>query len=153
MNRRLPSGANVNLLKNDVKVSFAYMLVFLSPKPIPPDRLGEAEGITAGSGMVDGLGETDLLRLAPACDPNEERLLCDVGGGFIGSARDCGVPGADGLGEPIASAIVSCTNDARWLPNSGGAGLFEDIRLPGRSILVILLCWLNENCPSFVFNV
>ena len=113
VNSKLPSGANVNRRKKDVNVSLAYILVFLTPRPIPPDKLGEAEGITAGKGMVDGLGETDRLRFWPACDPNEDRLLCEVGGGFIGSARDCGVPGADGRGDPIASDSASCTNDAR----------------------------------------
>ncbi|KAI7197813.1 hypothetical protein KC363_g143 [Hortaea werneckii] len=84
-------------------------LEFFDPMPSPPDKLGDADGITAGN----------------------------VGGGFIGSARDCGVPGADGLGEPTASAYASCTNEARWLPKSGGAGLFDDIRLlPGKSILM-----------------
>jgi len=116
--------------------------------------LGDADGMTAGSGM-DGLGETDRCLMGwPLCEPNDERRLCDVGGGFIGSARDCGVPGADGRGEPIASARVSCTNEARWvLPKSGGAGLFDDIRLPGRSIFVTLLCCAREKLPSLVFNV
>lgn len=65
--------------------------------------LGEAEGMTAGRG-IDGLGETDL-RID--CDPNDDLRLCDVGGGFMGNASDCGVPGADGLGEPIASERMS----------------------------------------------
>ena len=89
------------------------MLVFLTPSPRPPDKLGDAEGITAGNGMVDGLGDTDRLMFWPTCDPNDDRLLCEVGGGFIGRAKDCGVPGADGLGEPIASDRVSWTNAAR----------------------------------------
>lgn len=64
--------------------------------------LGEADGITAGSGM-DGLGETDRCRCeAPICDPNDDRRLCVLGGGFIGIASDCGVPGADGIGDPTA---------------------------------------------------
>jgi hypothetical protein len=89
------------------------MLELRTPNPRPPDRLGEAEGMTAGSGMVEGLGDTERLRLAPACDPKEERLLCEVGGGFIGIARDCGVSGADGLGEPAASDSTSWAKDAR----------------------------------------
>ena len=72
------------------------MLVFRTPTPMPmpmpiprlPDRLGEAEGMTAGSGIADGLGETDRLRFGPACDPNDDRLLCEVGGGFMGRAND-----------------------------------------------------------------
>lgn len=86
VNSRLPLGANVSRRKNDVNVSLAYMLVFLIPRPRPPDRLGDAEGMTAGSGIVDGLGETDLL--GAACDPNDDLLLCEVGGGFIGRASD-----------------------------------------------------------------
>lgn len=39
------------------------MLVFrmpvARPNPMLPDKLGDAEGMTAGSG-IDGLGETDL---------------------------------------------------------------------------------------------
>ena len=77
-----------------------------------PERLGDAEGMTAGKGM-DGLGETDRLMLFAACEPKDDRLLCEVGGGFIGSARDCGVPGADGRGEPKASEIASWMNEAR----------------------------------------
>lgn len=74
-------------------------------------------------------------------EPKEERRLCDIAGGFIGKAKDVGVPGidADGAGEPGAkvefSGIVYGLN-----PRSGGAGLLEDILLPGRSILVTLLC-------------
>ena len=64
------------------------MLVFLMPRPKPADRLGDAEGMTAGKGIVDGLGETERRRFGPACEPNDDLLLCDVGGGFIGSAND-----------------------------------------------------------------
>ena len=89
------------------------MLAFRTPIPRLPDILGDAEGMTAGRGIVEGLGETDLRIFWPACDPNDDRLLCDVGGGFIGKANDCGVPGADGRGEPMASEVTSCTNAAR----------------------------------------
>jgi hypothetical protein len=116
------------------------MFVFLKPRPNPPDRLGDAEGMTAGSGMADGLGETDRLRLGPACEPKDDLLLCEVGGGFIGRAKDCGVPGAEGRGDPTASEKASAMKEARWLPKSGGAGLFEDILRPGKSIFVTLLC-------------
>lgn len=108
-----------------------------------PVRLGDAEGMTAGSGMAEGLGETERLMPRPACEPKDDLLLCEVcevEGGFIGRARDCGVPGAEGRGDPTASTDISWTADARWVPKSGGAGLFEEMRLPaGRSILVTLL--------------
>ena len=108
--------------------------------------LGEADGMTAGKG-IDGLGETERCRAdCPICEPNEDLRLCDVSGGFIGKANDCGVPGADGRGEPKASERASCTNEALWpLEKSGGAGLFDDIRRPGRSIFVTLLCGASEN--------
>lgn len=95
--------------------------------------LGEF-GMTAGRGK-EGAGETD--RRIEGEEPNDDRRLCDVGGGFIGRAKDCGVPGADGHGEPLAPE--SPTN---WAlpPKSGGAGLFDDIRRAGRSIFVTLLC-------------
>lgn len=35
------------------------MFVFFTPSPRPPERLGDADGMTAGNGMVEGLGETD----------------------------------------------------------------------------------------------
>lgn len=110
--------------------------------------LGEF-GITAGRG-IDGAGETD--RRIEGDDPKDERRLCEVGGGFIGRAKDWGVPGADGAGEPTAKADSCATNEARP-PKSGGAGLFEDTRRAGRSIFVTLLCCARENCPSFVFRV
>lgn len=60
--------------------------------------LGDAAGMTAGSGM-DGLGETERRIEWADTEPNEERRLCEVAGGFMGKARDWGVPGADGAGE------------------------------------------------------
>ena len=103
MKSKLPSGANVSLRKNDVKVSLAYRLALRTSTPKLPDTLGEADGITAGSGM-EGLGDTERLTEVPPpiCEPKDDRRLCEVGGGFIGSASDCGVPGAEGAGEPIA---------------------------------------------------
>ena len=101
--------------------------------------LGEL-GMTAGSG-IEGAGEAE--RRIDGEEPKDERRLCEVGGGcMVGRASDCGVPGIDGTGEPMA--IESATKDARP-PKSGGAGLFEDTRRAGRSILVTLLCWANEN--------
>lgn len=64
-------------------------------------------------------------------------------GGFIGSATEVGVPGADGIGDPMAAEVgpgpmpgtESITDScARW-PKSGGAGLLDDIRRGGRSDL------------------
>lgn len=91
---------------------------------------------------MDGAGEAD--RRMDGDDPKEERRLCEVGGGCIcGNASDCGVPGIDGTGEPIAK-FESPTKDA-LPPKSGGAGLFDDTRRAGRSILVTLLCCASEN--------
>jgi len=110
--------------------------------------LGEF-GMTAGKG-IDGAGEAD--RRMDGDEPNEERRLCDVGGGcIVGNAKDCGVPGIEGTGDPTAR-FPSATNDARP-PKSGGAGLFEDTRRAGRSILVTLLCCASENWPSLFFSV
>ena len=95
--------------------------------------LGEF-GMTAGRG-IEGAGDTDRWRIE-GLEPNEDRRLCDVGGGFIGRASDWGVPGTDGAGEP-AVKVSLLTNEARW-PKSGGAGLFEDIRRAGKSIRVTL---------------
>lgn len=39
------------------------------------------------------------------------------------------------------------------LVKSGGAGLLEEMRLPGRSILRIFPCDVKVNCPSFVFRL
>lgn len=48
---------------------------------------------------MDGLGETERRIEWADTEPNEERRLCEVAGGFMGKARDWGVPGADGAGE------------------------------------------------------
>lgn len=91
--------------------------------------------MTAGNG-IEGAGEAE--RRMDGDEPNEERRLCEVGGGcIVGKASDCGVPGIDGTGEPMAR--LSPTKGARP-PKSGGAGLFDDIRRAGRSILATLLC-------------
>lgn len=111
--------------------------------------LGEF-GITAGSGM-DGAGEAD--RRIDGEEPKDDRRLCEVGGGCIcnGRDKDCGVPGMEGIGEPMARA-ESAAKDAR-LPKSGGAGLLDDTLRAGRSIFADLLCCSNVNRPSFVFRV
>ena len=95
-------------------------------------------GRTAGSG-IEGAGEADLLM--DGDEPNDDLLLCVIAGGFIGRARELGVPGieAEGAGEAGATKLLSARKCARD-PISGGAGLLEDIRLEGKSILVILLC-------------
>lgn len=113
-------------------------------------KLGEL-GITAGNG-IDGAGDAERRMEGDDIAPNDERRLFDVGGGCIaGKARDCGVPGIEGTGEPILRA-ESAANEART-PKSGGTGLFEDIRRAGRSIFVTLLCGSSANLPSLVFNV
>lgn len=99
--------------------------------------LGEAlEGITAGKGKDEGAGETERWRETE--ELNEERRLCEVGGGFIGSASEVGVPGMDGTGEPTDRFGLSVTKEARPV-KSGGAGLLVDILLVGKSILATLL--------------
>lgn len=109
--------------------------------------LGEF-GMTAGRGM-DGAGEAE--RRMDGEEPKDERRLCEVGGGcIVGRASDWGVPGIDGTGEPIAMAASAAK--ARP-PKSGGAGLFEETRRAGRSILVTLLCWASEKWPSLFFSV
>lgn len=105
--------------------------------------------MTAGRG-IDGAGEAD--RRIDGDEPKDDRRLCDVGGGFIGRASDWGVPGADGTGEPIARADSCATKEARP-PKSGGAGLLDDIRRAGRSILLTLLCCASVNWPSLVLSV
>jgi hypothetical protein len=52
-------------------------------------------GITAGSG-IEGAGETDRRE-----EKEDLREWLITLGGFIGSAMDVGVPGADGTGEPM----------------------------------------------------
>jgi hypothetical protein len=62
-------------------------------------------GITAGSGM-EGAGDADRL------DEKEDlREWLITLGGFIGSAIDVGVPGAEGIGEP--TVIPGASSAAR----------------------------------------
>lgn len=88
-------------------------------------------------------------------------------GGFIGSATEVGVPGADGTGDPIAAEVgpgpmpgtASITDSwDRW-PKSGGAGLFDDMRRGGRSDFRWLatlgglsVSLLRVYCPSLVLR-
>lgn len=63
----------------------------------------------------------------------------------MGKAADLGVPGAEGAGERFGGWrwLSMAPNDARC-PNSGGAGLLEETRFAGRSILDIREC--REGC-------
>jgi len=61
-------------------------------------------GMTAGSGM-EGAGETDRLE-----EKDERRLWLTTLGGFMGTANEVGVPGADGTGEPID--VLESTTDS-----------------------------------------
>jgi hypothetical protein len=106
VNNRLPSGANVKRRKKEVYVSLAYIFAFFTPMPPGPYGFGELSiGLTAGNG-IDGAGEAD--RRIEADDPKDDRLLCEIAGGFIGSANEVGVPGIDGAGD------VGATDDASW---------------------------------------
>lgn len=155
---RLPSGVKVNLRKNDLRVSLAYMFAFLTP--IFAYGFGEASiGITAGRGS-EGAGDTDLrMDIAGEAAPNDDLLLwLIVLGGFMGSAEDVGVPGHDGVGDPMATLDWSACSCARE-PKSGGAGLLEDIRRPGKSIFMFRPILFGSSllssvkCPSFVLRV
>lgn len=124
------------------------MLAFLTPIEAA-NGLGEfSMGRTAGNG-IDGAGDAD--RLIDGDEPKEDRRLCEMAGGFIGSASEVGVPGIEGAGEAGAkrASEAMCARG----PCSGGAGLLEEILLAGRSIFVTLLYWLRVNWPSFVFKL
>ena len=55
----------------------------------------------AGNG-IDGAGDADLRMDGDDMAPKEERRLCEVGGGCMaGKAKDWGVPGIEGTGEPM----------------------------------------------------
>ena len=106
VNNKLPSGVNDRRRKKDVKVSFAYKFAFLDPKlMVLPKGFGECSiGLTAGKG-IDGAGDADLR--IEGDDPKDERLLCEIAGGFIGSAREVGVPGMEGAGDAGANDVPS----------------------------------------------
>ena len=97
-------------------------------------------------------GAGDAERRIDGDEPNDDLRLCEITGGFMGSASDAGVPGIDGAGEAGASDAESVPSCGRGL-GSGGAGLLAEIRRPGRSIFIILLCWFKVNCPSLVFKL
>lgn len=99
---------------------------------------------------MDGAGDAD--RRMEGDEPKDERRLCDMSGGFMGSARDAGVPGIEGAGEAGAKDAESALSCGRGL-GSGGAGLLAEILRAGRSILMILLCWFKVGWPSLVFRL
>lgn len=67
--------------------------------------LGEFSiGLTAGKG-IDGAGDAE--RRMDGDEPKDERRLCEITGGFMGSARDAGVPGIDGAGDAGAKDAES----------------------------------------------
>ena len=104
-----------------------------------------SRGLTAGSGN-DGAGDAD--RRIDGEDPNEERRLWDRGGGSMGKFIALGVPGVEGAGDAMGSALG-------WdlLLISAGAGLLEGIRRPGRSIFKNFPWDVRVNWPSFVFRL
>jgi len=107
--------------------------------------------MTAGKG-IDGAGDTDRRE-----ENEDRRLWLTTLGGFMGSAKEVGVPGAEGTGDPIEGAESRTASEERW-PKSGGAGLLEEIRRGGRSALIwlasrgVLSSWLRVYCPSLVFR-
>jgi hypothetical protein len=139
------------------------MLAFFTPSPTVYGFGDASIGITAGRG-IDGAGDTERrIDIAGDAPPKEDLLLwLMVLGGFIGSAREVGVPGHEGTGEPIALDDASMGIWGIWerKPISGGAGLLEEIRRPGKSIFMFIPILFgsssrpsNVYVPSFVFRV
>lgn len=109
-------------------------------------------GMTAGKGM-DGAGETERRD-----EKEERRLWLTTLGGFMGSGKDVGVPGADVPGEPIEGAESTAASWDRC-PKSGGAGLLDEMRRGGRSALMWLASrevlssfWHKVYWPSLVLR-
>jgi hypothetical protein len=100
--------------------------------------LGEKSiGFTAGSGSA---GDGDVDRRRDGEELKELRRLAVSIGGFIGSENDVGVPGVDGAGDAIIAEDPAGKSLLR-VGKSGGAGLFDDIRLRGgRSMREIFPC-------------
>lgn len=68
----------------------------------------------------------------------------------MGKLEAIGVPGVEGAGEAIAiGLLVLCCGRLM----GSGAGLLDEIRLAGRSILRTLPWGVNVNWPSFVFKL
>jgi hypothetical protein len=124
------------------------MLTFFMPRP--PKSPGEdtSSGFTAGSGIA-GAGEAD--RRIDGEEPKEDRRLRETGGGSMGRGAVIGVPGVDGPGDEMAMELD--VEDWFRLPRSGGAGLLDEMRRDGRSILWNLPWDESVNCPSFVLSV
>lgn len=111
-------------------------------------RLGEEiSGRTAGKGS-DGAGEAE--RRNEGDDPNEERRLEVIIGGSMGRGVVRGVPGFEGAGEAM-DRLLALVFDARCA-DSTGAGLFDDIRRAGKSILLNLPCVERVAVPSLSFR-
>jgi hypothetical protein len=70
-------------------------------------------------------------------------------GGFIGSAKEVGVPGHDGAGDPMA--LDESSRSCARRPMSGGAGLLEEIRRPGKSIFKLWPIFLSSSRLSSVY--
>lgn len=67
----------------------------------------------------------------------------------MGRLDAIGVPGVEGAGEAMAIELLCCGR----LVISGGAGLLEEIRLAGKSILRTLPWGVRVNWPSLVFKL
>lgn len=109
------------------------MLAFLTPSPLRTLGDGTSSGFTAGSGK-DGAGEAE--RRIDGEEPKEDRRLWDTGGGSMGRFEAMGVPGVDGAGEVIVTEVLGGPCDR--IERSGGAGLLDEMRLAGRSVLATL---------------
>ena len=104
--------------------------------------------MTAGKGS-EGAGDAD--RRIEGEEPNEDLLLWLIAfGGFIGRAKEVGVPGQEGAGDPIVLLDESTDNWERK-PISGGAGLFDEILRPGRSIFKLWPTFLGSSRLSSVY--
>ena len=123
------------------------MLAFFTPSPPRSPGDETSRGLTAGNGMADA---GDAERRIDGEEPKEDRRLIVTGGGSIGSGPVFGVPGVEGTGDEIAIELLV---DWFRVPKSGGAGLLDEIRREGISILRNLPWDDSVNCPSFVFSV
>ena len=100
---------------------------------------------------MDGAGDAER-RIEGEAFPIEDRRLREIeAGGFMGRAKDEGVPGAEGAGEGARIDVFEVERARLWR-RSGGAGLLDVLRRGGRSILDILPCCESENWPSLVFR-
>lgn len=87
------------------------MLALLMPKLPLLYGFGEFSiGLTAGRG-IEGAGDAE--RRIDGDEPKDDRRLCEIAGGFIGSANEVGVPGIEGTGEAGANDDASAATCAR----------------------------------------